>query len=106
MPERDWPAAPVPTAGKWVSRKQFQWEKSFGYFQCWQCSHVWTSAHAFKKYKQACKRCGGRNYVLPRFMWENQNSSEDDEPRRADPDKPHVWELCEACKRGVCKMRK
>ena len=60
------------------------------------------SAHAFKQYKQACKKCKG--YSLPVYLWVNQATRKSSGNRDDDSDKkPHKSALCEACKRGVCK---
>ena len=57
------------------------------------------SAHAYKGYKQACKKC--KQYTMPVYLWVNTG------PRRTvseadDLKTPHKSELCEACARGVC----
>ncbi|GAX84636.1 hypothetical protein CEUSTIGMA_g12057.t1 [Chlamydomonas eustigma] len=93
--------------GYWVQRKDFEGRKSFGVFQCAQCSRRWYSAHAFKEYKQGCQRCD--RYYLPIAMWVNtgDRDSDDDDNGFGDDEKddagPHDSERCEACKAGVCK---
>jgi len=42
--------------GKWVPTSSFfKMGKSFGYFNCDDCNKTWMSAHAQKKFRQACK---------------------------------------------------
>ena len=89
---------PVASAGRWVRREEFFGKKSFGSYEC-KCGNEWTSAHAFKVYKQGCKRCERK--ILPKFMWRNLGENI---VQRADKDKkkPHHKGRCEACKLGVC----
>ena len=54
--------------GKWVPNSLFyKVGKSFGYFTCEDCNKSWMSAHAQKKFRQACKECFEDTY--PSFMW-------------------------------------
>ena len=42
--------------GEWVPTSSFfKQGKSFGYFNCTDCNKTWMSAHAQKKFRQACK---------------------------------------------------
>jgi hypothetical protein len=100
------PKAPVSTPGNWVKRKEFPYNKSFGFFECHSCSKTWVSAHAFVKYRQACKDC--KQYALARYMWLNPKKDDSDEDDSDEESvtikngKPHIKALCEACKKGVC----
>jgi negative regulator of genetic competence, sporulation and motility len=38
-------------------QSSFTGRKSFGCFECEGCSKQWSSAHAFRKYKQGCQAC-------------------------------------------------
>ena len=88
--------------GKWVRRRDFTGKKSFGRFCCTRCHKEWLSAHAQANYRQACKEC--RRYFLATHMWVNKikvlPSTPDSGP---DSSSWHKSDLCEACKRGVCK---
>ena len=93
---------PVDSPGQWVLRKEFQGRKSFGAFQCVKCTKIWTSAHAYKNFKQGCQRCELEG--LPVFMWVNKGKRDyyavsDDEEKP-----PHDSERCEACRAGECDM--
>ncbi len=85
--------------GYWVYRSDCNKQKSFGYYECSKCYGKWTSAHAQKDYKQACKSCNF--YSLPLYMWENEYPFGHIKINR-DDDKPHLSQLCEACHKGVC----
>lgn len=96
------PKNPVDTRGYWQERKKFPGDKSFGYFACNACDGSnWVSAHAFKNFKQACKKCN--HFTLPVYLWVNLATKRNvfgvDEEK-----KPHKSELCEACARGICKQ--
>ena len=85
--------------GYWIRRKNFNGSKSFGRFKCPKCKKAWGSAHAYKKYKQGCKRCEKKS--LPCCMWVNTG----DDDRDIDRDKdhgPHDSARCEACRYGKC----
>ena len=97
------PDPPIESSGHWALREEFFGHKSFGYFVCSICAGSnWISAHAFKNFKQGCKRCN--IYCLPVYMWVNEESrdkfDDDDEDSKK---KPHKTELCEACRLGKCK---
>ena len=86
--------------GYWVSRDSFQGSKSFGWFECQDCSKTWFSAHAQKRYKQGCQEC--EEWTLPCCLWVNTGSN--DNERRDRDDVPHDRARCQACKRGVCTV--
>ena len=90
---------PVDGAGEWVERRNFDGEKSFGFFIC-DCGRYWLTAHCYRDYKQGCKWCEKES--LSYYMWENHET--DKRPRRAKRygDKPHDEQRCEACRRGEC----
>ena len=95
------PSPPFEDAvGEWVKTIKFKGKKSFGYFRC-KCSS-WLSAHAQPAYRQKCKECSRNKYPL--FMWVNLQSYEGRSERLNDNNKPHMSELCEACKMGVCSV--
>ena len=97
---------PVDTPGIWLSREEFNGEKSFGAFQCLACKKSWISAHAFKAYKQGCQNCEMEE--LPLYMWQNLRPREyqgNDDYENDEADKPHDQQRCEACRRGVCTGR-
>lgn len=61
------------------------------------------SAHSKKTYKQGCKDCN--RYFLPSYLWQNSNKRDkQDKKELNDNHKPHLSSLCEACKKGVCKL--
>jgi hypothetical protein len=96
------PPNPVESGGYWQERNEFSGSKSFGHFVCNACrKSSWISAHAYKHYKQACKRCN--RFSLPALLWVNTEYCRDE---MSDLDvikkKPHRKRLCEACKKGVC----
>mmetsp|Transcript_8427 Transcript_8427/g.24119 ORF Transcript_8427/g.24119 Transcript_8427/m.24119 type:complete len:192 (+) Transcript_8427:64-639(+) len=98
------PAPPVGEPGEWVLREVFDGKKSFGVFFC-PCGRTWTTAHAWKDYKQGCQSCDVETFAF--YMWKNdrkgksysrkQDNFEDDRP-------PHDRARCEACRRGVCML--
>ena len=90
---------PVDGAGEWVERRNFDGEKSFGFFIC-DCGRYWLTAHCYRDYKQGCKWCEKES--LSYYMWENHET--DKRPRRAKRygDKPHDEQRCEAGRRGKC----
>jgi hypothetical protein len=103
--------SPVDSGGFWLLLALFQAElssrnptmnsfKSFGCFECPNCSNKWTSAHAFTDFKQGCKRCETK--TLPKVMWLNTEKSTREKEPQADS-KPHYANRCEACKFGICK---
>jgi hypothetical protein len=61
--------------GKWLARHYYQERKkdstTFGYFKCNYCDKAWTSAFAYKSYKQGCKECERR--FPPAYLWVNSN---------------------------------
>ena len=83
--------------GYWVYHKDFTGKKSFGYFICY-CKNRWMSAHAFKKYKQGCKKCEA--YKYPVCLWVNENKRDNDS--ELEGSSPHDRERCEACRAGEC----
>jgi hypothetical protein len=95
----------IDLSGHWVERKGFKGKKSFGYFSCYVCAgknqSSWLSAHAFKTFRQGCKRC--KTYVLPIYMWVNAENTPRNTIVQDDELKPHKSELCEACQLGICK---
>ena len=94
------PEDPVSSLGFWQAREKFSGRKSFGFFACNSCgTSSWVSAHGFKSYKQACKKCN--QYSLPVYLWVNQEDRKAGGDRD-DKKKPHKSGLCEACARGVC----
>ena len=87
--------------GFWVELKDFWGNKSFGMFECEDCDQIWLSAHAFKRFKQACKSC--ETWSPPKFMWVNAERGERNKyHKEPDLNKPHHRDRCEACRRGVC----
>lgn len=94
----DFPRPPVDTPGKWLPRSVCTMNKSFGWFLC-DCGNKWTSAHAHRRYKQACRDC--EEYRLPDYMWLNEPTSEPSARARI-VDTPHDQGRCEACKAGRC----
>ena len=99
--------APVDTPGMWLSRQEFNGEKSFGAFQCLKCKKTWISAHAFKAYKQGCQTC--EREELPLYMWQNLRARHDQDifydEDNDEVNRPHDQQRCEACRRGVCSGR-
>lgn len=98
-------APPVETKGHWVLVSTHPQTstgfKSFGWFQCAECFQCWLSAHAHSKFTQSCKSCNV--WILPKFMWINEEWSE----RRAkkdDDDPPHRCRRCEVCKLGSFQL--
>jgi hypothetical protein len=102
--------SPVDSGGFWIPLTLFQAElssrspsknsfKSFGCFECPNCSKTWTSAHAFTNFKQGCKRCEAE--TLPKVMWLNTEKSTREKEPQSDA-KPHDTNRCEACKFGIC----
>lgn len=88
--------------GYWVPRRSFEGKKSFGHFQCGRCSKLWTSAHAFARFKQGCQRCEYNS--LPCCLWVN---TDDYRSERSDDDEdkaPHDSGRCEACRLGQCRQ--
>uniref|UniRef100_A0A7S4IQ06 3CxxC-type domain-containing protein n=1 Tax=Vannella robusta TaxID=1487602 RepID=A0A7S4IQ06_9EUKA len=83
--------------GYWTKRIDFPGRKSFGYFQC-DCTSRWTSAHAYKLYKQDCKKC--EHSTLPKFMWVSKDIRNTTKVEKTA--KPHHYSRCEACKLGTC----
>ena len=89
--------------GYWTERENYSGQKSFGHFNCSNCSNKWYSAHAFKHYKQGCQECEKMSF--PCCLWVNNG---DRKERSEDSDKddgPHDRARCEACRRGVCRVR-
>ena len=65
-PEPRMPEPPVNDPGEWVYTADFKGKKSFGFFVC-SCGRTWTTAHAYKEYKQGCQGCEKES--LPYYMW-------------------------------------
>ena len=87
--------------GRWVSRNEFTAaNKTFGYFKCSSCNKTWMSAHSKKQFKQACKSCN--TYVLPAYLWVNDNTNYRKDKALVDTKKPHRSDLCQACQKGRC----
>jgi predicted RNA-binding protein YlqC (UPF0109 family) len=82
--------------GKWVRRDEFVGRKSFGIFKC---CRQWSSAHAFKAYRQDCCKCN--RAVYPTFMWHNTGPHVE---ATGDNLRPHHSSRCEACKNGKCMV--
>tara|TARA_Y100000592_G_scaffold87246_1_gene141579 strand:+ start:2266 stop:2967 length:702 start_codon:yes stop_codon:yes gene_type:complete len=81
-------------SGTWVPRDEFVGRKSFGIFKC---CRQWSSAHAFKAYRQDCCKCN--RSVYPTFLWLNTG------PRTKvmrDKSTSHHRSRCEACRAGIC----
>ena len=87
-------------AGYWMSRENYSGRKSFGWFCCPACSNRWSSAHAWRDYRQGCRRCEEESH--PCCLWMN-TERHDSRFRHDDDDKPHDVERCEACRQGVCR---
>jgi hypothetical protein len=91
---------PITSNGFWTTTQECSQRKSFGFFVC-ECGSEWISAHAFKKYKQGCKKC--EKETFPRKMWQNeQPKNNSEEPLKLDTKKPHDQQRCEACRLGKC----
>jgi hypothetical protein len=96
--------------GKWVPRKQFKGRESFGRYRCHACKKSWTSAHAFKWYRQGCKDCNKR--FLPCCMWVNakphrqREHKHDSDSTTTKKDKPHDKSRCDACDAKKCTSNK
>ena len=94
--------------GEWVKRKDFEGRKSFGKFQCKECGNRWSSAHAYPRFRQGCKKCDEESY--PWLLWVNEEKpdTEEDAAYESAPQtlragaSPHDSARCEACKQGVC----
>jgi hypothetical protein len=94
---------PFPGAeGEWVYTEDFYGSKSFGHFECPRCTKAWASAHAWKAYKQACKKCN--TFARPWCLWENdvREFSREKKNVQERTSRPHDAARCEACKEGVC----
>jgi len=93
---------PFPSAqGAWVPRLKCQQQKSFGWFWCSECGKTWTSAHAFREFRQACQKC--ETFSLACCLWQNDVGA----PKRQtepedDPELPHDKQRCEGCQLGCC----
>merc|ERR1711971_516769 len=100
--------SPVSTPGQWVRREQFGGRKSFGFFSCSNCQRTWTSAHAFREFRQGCQSCDDESYAV--YMWENfavdsdEAYSDESYEKEDREDRPHDEARCEACRRGVCRQ--
>jgi hypothetical protein len=90
---------PINKNGKWEDRELSDVFKSFGFFKC-SCEKAWYSAHAFKKYKQACKRCN--NFIFALYLWKNNSKGRKSNDRDDVLQGSHPKELCEACMKGIC----
>ena len=85
--------------GGWKRRERCRVWKSFGRFTC-ECSHKWGSAHSFRLYTQACKKCA--QDTLPCCLWVNRNSKKLSQDAKK-PGLPHEKSLCGACRElGDC----
>ncbi len=82
--------------GTWVPRDEFVGRKSFGIFKC---CRQWSSAHAFKAYRQDCCRCN--RSVYPVLLWHNTGPRTEVTVENL---KPHHSSRCEACKAGKCMI--
>lgn len=58
------------------------------------------SAHSRKKFKQGCKNCN--RYFYATHFWKNFHKKPEEKKAINDNKKPHMSDLCEACKKGVC----
>ena len=75
--------------------------KSFAFYECTiTCRKRWSTAHGFQKFKQGCKKCNTE--VFPKFMWINTGSHTSRDRNDTEESKPHDYERCEACQRGMC----
>ena len=88
---------PFPWAnGRWMPREDFPGKKSFGQFKCHGCAKTWGSAHAWKTFRQGCKRCQAES--LPCCLWLNdEGDSRETSSSLSDDKGPHEASLCEAC---------
>lgn len=96
---------PVSSSGVWVLLEDFPGKKSFGFFQCLECKSSWYSAHAYREYRQQCKRCAEMRE--PTFLWKNDAHSADTSTSTSSTSpetKPHRHDLCEACQRAACSF--
>jgi len=101
------PAFGLEGRGYWVLREEFTGRKSFGCFRCHvpDCGKTWSSAHAFREYRQGCDNC--ETDTFPCCMWFNDPQYEEIGTRgmRGNESEHHHTARCEACKHGVCSMR-
>jgi hypothetical protein len=90
--------------GAWVKRREYEGVKSFGLFTCHRCSKhkTWQSAHAFKNYRQGCKKCNKK--WLPIFLWKNDDTMRKNGENMQEKRPPHDSRRCEACKLGLCSI--
>jgi len=87
--------------GYWVRAQTFKAGKSFGRYQCPNCKKQWGSAHAFREFKQGCKRCEMKSF--PCCLWVNTDENHHD--TGSDDEKgPHDSARCEACRKGKCRF--
>jgi hypothetical protein len=104
--KREPPIPDIP--GKWVHRDLFPYgRKSFGLFRCSKCGNAWSSAHARKDYRQACKKCD--EYMHAWGFWLNDDKSrrhQDSLRTAVKLSEPHDKTRCEACMKGVCSTEK
>ncbi|KAH9255199.1 hypothetical protein BASA81_006639 [Batrachochytrium salamandrivorans] len=98
--------APVDNDGEWVRFAEFvrrgRGKKSFGYYECSQCTKGWMSAHARVDYRQECKTCPCLEW--PMVMWVNAPGAVTKERSPEKERKHHMAHLCEACCAGELCM--
>jgi hypothetical protein len=91
--------------GNWVFTKDYTInQKTFGWFIC-PFKHEWKSAHTHKTYGQICNKCDNDEYIKASYMWINDSSERMKRNRDVD-DKPHLTDLCQACKLGRCILNR
>lgn len=70
----------------------------YGYYLC-NCGSFWTSGHAYKNYKQQCKKC--KKGIIPYQLDEKYKSEDYSDSGYDNKQKPHMEYLCERCKKGM-----
>ena len=96
--------------GRWVKRRDFAGENSFGFYQCCNCTKlrglktIWISAYAYKSYGQGCKVCNDKLWVNAIFLWQNYDWNHRGVKGHKTYEK-HLKDLCEACDLGFCRYR-
>ena len=87
--------------GRWILRENLRRDlKSFAWYRCTGCEKMWSTAHGFRQYKQACLKC--KKFYFPLVMWINTGGKTEREDGDEKEDKPHLPHLCEACRHGEC----
>ncbi|XP_062519922.1 zinc finger CCHC domain-containing protein 24-like [Corticium candelabrum] len=72
--------------------------RSFGEYECSQCSRTWKSANSFANFGQMCQTCNTMVYAHTMKPLERPEGLDE-----IDPEKSHPKHLCELCRRGYNK---